>query len=306
MPFGSEFAFLFFHQPREIAMKTPRRHLIRCAIAASLLAGTALLSAPASAGSLLDELKSKKQIVVGTEAQFAPFEYVNDGRIVGYGPDLMNLILADLPGVAVKQLDLPFQGILPGLAAKRFDFVITSVTMTKERADKFAFTLPIADATVSLVKRKADAALAKPDDISGKVVGSQAGSAQLKALQSFDAKLKAAGRPGVKEIREYTGFDEAYADLAAGRLDAVAQSLSNLSTLVKTRGDLYAVVPESIGPKTYFGWVGRKDSDSASLVKFFNDGIAKAARSGKLKELQLKWFGFTMDTPVDAVPVPSM
>ena len=109
-------------------MKAPRRHFVRVSVAAAALIGSGLLATHAQAAGLLDEVKSKKQIVVGTEAQFAPFEFVQDGKIVGYGPDLMNLILADLPGVKVKQLDLPFQGILPGLAAKRFDFVITSVT----------------------------------------------------------------------------------------------------------------------------------------------------------------------------------
>ncbi|XAH24970.1 transporter substrate-binding domain-containing protein [Xylophilus sp. GW821-FHT01B05] len=269
------------------------------------LAGSLGLAAAAHAD-LLADIRAKQEIAVATEAQFAPFEFVQDGKIVGYGSDLLALVLADLPGVKLKQLDLPFQGILPGLAAKRFDFVVTSVTMTKERADKFAFTLPIAEATVALVKRKADSAFTKPEDMGGKVVGSQTGSAQLKALQAYDAQLKAAGKPGVKAIREYVSFDEAYADLAAGRLDAVAQSLSNLATLAKTRGDIYAILPQPIGPKTYFGWAGRKDADSASLVQFFSDGIAKAAKSGKLKELQLKWFGFTMDTPTDAVPVPQM
>jgi len=38
----------------------------------------------------------------------------------------------------------------------------------------------------------------------------------------------------------------------------------------------------------------------------FNDGIIKAAKSGKLKELQMKWFGFPMDTPIDALPTPTM
>ncbi len=78
----------------------------------------------------------------------------------------------------------------------------------------------------------------------GKVVGSQAGSAQMKALQAYDAQQKAAGKPGVKAIREYTGFDEAYADLAAGRLDAVAQSLASLSTPVKTHRDVFAVIAQ--------------------------------------------------------------
>ncbi|TWD90876.1 amino acid ABC transporter substrate-binding protein (PAAT family) [Variovorax beijingensis] len=259
----------------------------------------------AHSADMLETVKSKKEIVIGTEAQFAPFEYLQDGKIVGYGPDLMRLILADLPDVKVKQFDVPFQGILPGLATKRFDFVVTSVTLTKERADKFAFTVPIADATTALVKRKDDAALTDPAGIAGKTVGSQAGSAQLRALQEYAKKLQAEGKPAVT-IREYVSFDEAYADLAAGRLAAVAQSLSNLATLVKTRGDVYAVIPAPIGPKTYFGWVGRKDADSAPLVKFFSDGIARAQKSGQLKALQMKWFGFTMDVPTDAVPVPQM
>jgi len=265
----------------------------------------ALLAVAAARADQLETIKAKKEIVIGTEAQFAPFEFLQDGKIVGYGPDLMHYILQDLPEVRVKQLDLPFQGILPGLAAKRFDFVVTSVTMTRERLAKFAFTVPIADATTALVKRKDDASIAGPDDIAGKTVGSQAGSAQLKALKDYAAKLKAAGKADVT-IREYVSFDEAYADLGAGRLDAVAQSLANLATLVKTRSDVYAVIDTPIGPKTYFGWVGRQGEDSASLVKFFSDGIARAQRTGKMKELQMKWFGFTMDVPTDAVPEPEL
>lgn len=265
----------------------------------------ALLAVAAARADQLETIKAKKEIVIGTEAQFAPFEFLQDGKIVGYGPDLMHFILQDLPEVRVKQLDLPFQGILPGLAAKRFDFVVTSVTMTRERLAKFAFTVPIADATTALVKRKDDASIAGPDDIAGKTVGSQAGSAQLKALKDYAAKLKAAGKADVT-IREYVSFDEAYADLGAGRLDAVAQSLANLATLVKTRSDVYAVIDTPIGPKTYFGWVGRQGEDSASLVKFFSDGIARAQRTGKMKELQMKWFGFTMDVPTDAVPEPEL
>lgn len=265
----------------------------------------ALLAVAAARADQLETIKAKKEIVIGTEAQFAPFEFLQDGKIVGYGPDLMHYILQELPEVRVKQLDLPFQGILPGLAAKRFDFVVTSVTMTRERLAKFAFTVPIADATTALVKRKDDASIAGPDDIAGKTVGSQAGSAQLKALKDYAAKLKAAGKADVT-IREYVSFDEAYADLGAGRLDAVAQSLANLATLVKTRSDVYAVIDTPIGPKTYFGWVGRQGEDSASLVKFFSDRIARAQRTGKMKELQMKWFGFTMDVPTDAVPEPEL
>ncbi|KAF1021158.1 MAG: L-cystine-binding protein FliY [Paracidovorax wautersii] len=260
----------------------------------------------ASAADLLDKVKAQKVLNLGTEAQFAPFEFIENGKIVGYSTDLLELVMHDLPGVKAVRKDVPFQAILPGLAAKKFDFIVTSVTVTKERDDKFAFTVPIAEATVAILKRRDNAALAKPDDLSGKTVGSQAGSAQLQVARDFDRKLKAEGKPGLREIREYTSFDEAYADLAAGRLDAVTQSLSNLGPLVKARADTFAVVQPAIGPKTYYAWVGRKDADSASLVKLFSDGIGKANASGQMSQLQQKWFGFAMQVPADHLPKPEM
>jgi len=255
---------------------------------------------------LLDQIKQNKQITVATEARYAPFESVENGKIVGYDVDLMNYVFAALPGVTVKQLDLPFQGILPGLDAKKFDFVVTAVTVNKARMAQFAFTMPVADSTVALLKRDNDSSLKTIDDLSGKVVGSQTGSGQLQVLQAFDAKLKAEGKPGIKEIKQYVSFDEAYADLASGRLDGVAQSLSNLGPLIKARPGLFATLAQPLGPQTYFGWVGRKDEDSAALVKLVSDGIARAQQDGTLKKLQEKWFGFTMELPTDAMPQPAI
>lgn len=277
-------------------------------LSASVLVSASFVAFTPAVGAadLLASVKQKKEMVIGTEAQYAPFEFIQDGKIVGYSADLLALIMADLPGVSANRQDVPFQAILPGLAAKKFDFIVTAVTITKERDDKFAFTVPIADATVAILRRTKDAHIKSPADLDGKVVGSQAGSAQLKVAKELDARLKKEGKAGFKEIKEYVAFDEAYADLAAGRLDGVLQSMPNLGPLVKTRGDTFAVVTPTVGPKTYFAWVGRKDADSASLVKFFSDGIAKASQSGKLAELQKKWFGFTMDVPTDKVPAPLM
>lgn len=272
----------------------------------SLALATLLVSSLAQADDLLQRIQQEKQITIATEARFAPFESVENGKIVGYGVDLMNYVLADLPGVKVKQLDLPFQGILPGLDTGKFDFVVTSVTVNKARFEQFAFTVPIAESTVALLKRGNDDSISSLSDLNGKVVGSQSGSGQLQILQAYDQKLKDAGQPGLKAIRQYVSFDEAYADLALGRLDGVAQSLSNLGPLIKSRPGVFTTLSDILGPQTYYGWVGRKDADSASLVKLFSDGIARANRDGTMKTLQEKWFGFTMDVPADAMPEPSI
>lgn len=285
-------------------MQKPLRTLVMS------LAGALALCASASSWSqttdLLARVKTNKDITIATEARYAPFEYVDNGKIVGYDADLMAYVLKSLPDVKVKQLDLPFQGLLPGLDAKRFDMVVTAVTINKDRASHFAFTVPVADATTGVLVRNGDKVVKAPEDLNGKTVGSQTGSAQLQALQALDKKLKAAGGPGLKEIKQYVSFDEAYADLAVGRLDAVAQSVANLGPLMKARPGVFAILPQTIGPKTYFAWVGRKDADSATLVKLFSDGIARANKDGTMKQLQMKWFGTTMDVPADAVPEPTM
>ena len=265
-----------------------------------LLLGAALapaLSAPAAtAADLLEKIKAEKVFIVATEARFAPFEFVKDGKIAGYSADIMNEVMKALPGVELKRLDLPWQGILPGLAASRFDYVVTSVTVTPERMKAYHLSTPIADATMAILKRKGDAGITKPDDIAGKPVGSQAGSAQLGALEKFAAELKTSGK-GEATVSTYTDFSEAYADLGAGRIRAVVNSLPNLLEAARQRPDVFEVVLPTFGPKTYFSWAGRNDADSAALNALMDSELAKLNKSGKLAELQKKWFGAPMELP---------
>ncbi|SDG02360.1 transporter substrate-binding domain-containing protein [Desulfovibrio legallii] len=267
--------------------------------AATALACAVILGPQAAKADLLADVKAKGEIVIGTEARYAPFEYMEDGKIVGYSADLLALIMKDMPGVKVKRVDIPFQGILPGLSAKKFDYIVTSVTATKERYARYALSVPIADATVAMLVR-ADSPCTKPEDLLGKTVGSQTGSAQIAALRQFAEKM--GGKDKIK-AKEYVAFDEAYADLAAGRLDGVAQSFPNLADVIKRRPGVFKIITPPFGPKVYFSWAGRKDADSASLVAFFDEGLRKLMASGKMKELQQKWFGFSMDVPT-TLPVP--
>ena len=54
-----------------------------------------------------EKIKRTGKATVGTEAAFPPFEFVEDGKIVGYGKDILDYIIADL-GVELNQLDLPW------------------------------------------------------------------------------------------------------------------------------------------------------------------------------------------------------
>ena len=143
--------------------------ICRVAVGAAL---ATLLATTAQAETTLEKIKSTGMVTVGTGAAFPPFEFVEDGKIVGYGKDILDYIVADL-GVELNQLDLPWQGILPGVLAGKFDFVATSVSVRPERVTKYAFTVPIAEGTNWTMKRKGDGSITSVDDLVGKVVGTQ-------------------------------------------------------------------------------------------------------------------------------------
>ena len=270
-------------------------------LTAGLLALSFLVFMPSNARSagLLDEAKARGELLLGTELQFAPFEFLQDNKPVGYSIDLMNLVAADL-GVKIHIQDLPFASVLPGLDAKKYDMVEATSTITKARMERYYFTLPIMDATVALVKRKGDTSVQKPADIAGKVVGGTKGSAQTKLLQDYVKTLPG----GVQEIKEYIGSPNAFADLQAGRIVAVAGSLPNLAYLVKTRPDAFELVLPAFGPKAYFGWLTRKDEPSKQLIDAVNASLVKLTKNGKVKELQMKWFGVEINLPTDSIPPP--
>ena len=272
-----------------------------------LLAGAACIvlvaGQPSFAETTLEKIKRTGELTVGTEAAFPPFEFVKDGKIVGYGSDILAEVVKELGVKKFSQLDLPWQGILPGVLAGKFDFVATTVGINAERAKRYAYTMPIADGVPYAMKRKGDK-LTKVEDLNGKVVGTQLASSTEPVARALDAKLKAAGGTGFKELKLFTAFPESYVALASGEVDAVIQSLPSLAALVKEKSDVFelmAPTPQD-GGFSYLAWVARPDDkdlrDAISAV------IRKMRDDGRLAALQKKWFGFEMKIPDDGYLPP--
>jgi polar amino acid transport system substrate-binding protein len=258
--------------------------------AAALLA-VASVGQGASAQDLLAQVKASGELVVGTEMQFAPFDYLEDGVHKGLNLDVFDEIGKEL-GVTVTWVDLPWDGVLPGLEAGKFQIVAGPVTITSARMERYRFTAPIADASVALLKRADDDTIQKPEDIAGLVVGGGKASSQLQQLQDYVATL-----PGTTEVREYVDNNQAYADLAAGRISAVGNSLPNIAFIAQQRPETFAVVMPPFGQSVYFGYVGMKDDASASLIQAINDILHEMEADGRLAAIQEKWFGVKMDVP---------
>ncbi len=263
------------------------------------LAFTLGLSVSAHADDVLAKVKAAGVLKVGTETAFAPFDFIDAGKHAGLNVELFDEIGKEM-GVKIEWVALPWEGVLPGLEAGKFDMVAGPATITKARAERYRFSPPIAEATVAILKKAGDKTISKPEDIAGKVIGGGKATAQLAQTKAFADKL-----PGKTEMREYVGYNEAYADLAAGRIAAVGNSLPNIAFVAQQRKGTFEVVLPPFGTKSYFGYIGRKDADYAKLMDAFDAALLKVKKDGRLAKLQEKWFGQAFDTP-DSVPEPAI
>ncbi|WP_289034536.1 transporter substrate-binding domain-containing protein [uncultured Roseibium sp.] len=264
-----------------------KKHLLGFAAAVGLSIGLA----GAAQADMLSDIKERGKIVAATEMHYAPFDILKDGEYQGICHDLFTEVAKEL-GVEVEFLDLPWQSILPGLEAGKFDFVNAPVTITAERMKRYNFTLPIGNATVALAKKAGDDSIAKPEDIAGKAVGSQKGSAQLEQLKAFSESLATPA-----DVREYVNIDEALADLAAGRIQAVANSAPLMGYAAVQRAGLFEMVMPPFGDPKFFGWVAPGGEDSATLIAEINKIIIKMHEDGRLQAINEKWLGSNPDLP---------
>jgi len=259
------------------------------------LAGVALLAgarpSPAAAATLA-EVKARGFMVVATEDDFKPFEFIKDGKPTGYDTELLELMRKTVP-FEIKQETIPWTGLLPGVGSGKYDAAVTAALITPEREAFLDFCSPIAESTDFYVKKKGNAAIAGIKDLAGKKCGVQAGSAMLSALPELEEMLKATGGK-MGEVVQYVSYPEAYQDLAIGRTDYVVNTQINLQSLVQDKPNVFEL-GQAVSKKIYIAWAVKKgNTEVRDLLDTFLIG---ARKSGEMAKLQQKWFGLTFDMP---------
>ena len=225
----------------------------------------------------LPEIEKSGTLKVATEDDYAPFNFMNNGQADGFNKDMLEE-LRKYAKFHVDQSILPWTGLLAAVSTGQYDMALTGAVITDERLKVFDFTPPWASAQHYFVKRAGDTSLNTIADLSGKKVGVQAGSALLARLP------------------------EAYADLANKRLDYVINVVISVNDLAKAKPKVFAKGLAVSGPG-YMAWPIPKNSPQllAYMTKFMNH----MKETGKLAELQKKWFGETYDNlPTEAITSP--
>lgn len=249
------------------------------------LAGSLFSVALSSAAADLEEIESRGSMKVATEDNYAPFNFIEDGDASGFNADVLEELRA-YADFDIDQEILPWTGLLAAVSTGQYDMALTGASVSDERLRVFNYTPPYASAQHFAITR-ADSDIGSIDDLSGLTLGVQAGSVLLSRLPELETMLdEENGELG--EVVQYESYPEAFADLANGRLDYVIDSAVPANTLVASRPDVFARGP-AVSGAGYVSWPIPKSSPA--LLEYMTDFLAHLRNSGRLAELQEKWFG---------------
>lgn len=240
-------------------------------------AGFALAAVPASAQTTLEKVREAGVMTAGSSAAYPPFEYVENGTLVGFDVDLA-AELGKRMGVEIEFEKIDFKGIIAALQSSRVDSLITALTFTPERAERIAFSMPYYDAGIGAIV-PADSDVVEPADLKGKIVGVQLGSSGERYVRGDLADV-------VGEVKSYDSIVLAINDLKNGRVDAVVNPLPVLGFNIRNTDGFK---PTPVWSQREVGINTRKED--TALMDEINTHLEAMKAEGFMDTLAQKWFG---------------
>lgn len=233
-----------------------------------LLIGSMVLSVSATA-------LAKDKIYVGTNAEFPPFEYLENGEITGFDMDLVHEI-GKLVDADIKIVDMGFDGLLPALQMKKVDLVIAGMTANEERMKTVSFTQPYYTASQVIIVKDGNDSIKSFADLKGKKVG---------VMLGFTGDMVVSEIDGVKIER----FNAAYAGimaLQAGKVEAIVLDSEPAKNYVAQNKGL--VLADADAEQEEYAIAVRKN-DKALLEKI-EKALSEIKANGTYDKLIQKYF----------------
>ncbi len=230
----------------------------------------------------LDEILERGTLRVGLEPGYMPFEMTNQrGEIIGFDVDMAKRI-AKAMDVKLELVSTAWDGIIPGLITKKYDMIMSGMTLTQERNLQVNFATPyiVVGQTILVKKEFADEVKSYKDLNDGKfTVASKLGTTGEKATKRMIPKAK------------YISFEteqEGMMDLINGKVDAFVYDLPfmAIANAEKNNGKLVFLNE----PFTYepLAWAVRRGN--ADLINWLNNFMNQIKSDGTYDKIYSKWF----------------
>lgn len=229
-----------------------------------------------------------KDLKVAIDATYEPFTFKTaDGKPTGFDVDIASALCEEIKRKCVF-VEQPWDGMIPGLLAKKYDVIISSMSITADRLKQVDFTDKYYNTPSKIVLRK-DIKFDGPASLKGKKIGVLKASTQEKYALG---ELKTVG----VDVVSYDAQDQVYLDIKAGRLDGTVADTMEVSGgfLSKPGAENYHFVGTELYIPKYFGTGAgvalRKGQ--AELKGQINAAIKTLRANGKYKAINDKYFTF--------------
>lgn len=228
-----------------------------------------------------------EKLRMGTEGAYAPFNSIDkDGNLIGFDIEIGNA-LCEAMNTECEWVTSDWDGIIPALLAKKFDTIVASMSITKERMEKIDFTGKYYTSPVKFAQPKGGKISITAEGLKGKVIGVQGGTVTENFVKGTFGS--------VAEVKAYGSQDEANLDFVSGRVDLLAADSFVLYDFLATKDGAFAEAtgPDFDNPKFIGEGIGiglRKGEDA--LKQKLNQAIAKIRADGTYKKINDKYFPF--------------
>jgi arginine/ornithine transport system substrate-binding protein len=228
------------------------------------------------------------ELKVAIDATYEPFTFKTaDGKPTGFDVDIASALCEEVKRTCVF-VEQAWDGMIPGLLAKKYDVIISSMSITEERLAQVDFTDKYYN-TPSRVVLKKTVKYTDPASIKGKKIG------VLKASTQEKYALGELQPAGVKVV-SYDAQDQVYLDIKSGRLDGTVADILEVGGgfLGKPGGEGYETKGEDLFIPKYFGTgIGIAMAKGQGELKGQLNAAIKAIRdNGKYKAINDKYFKF--------------
>lgn len=222
------------------------------------------------------EGKDYTKIVAGTEATYAPFEYLDEkGNVVGMDAEILAAIGEEM-GIETEIKHVGWDSMLAQVTNNEVDLGAAAITITDKRKETYDFTEPYYEASL-LIVTKEDSKVKTLEDLKDEKV-----SVQLNTT-GHEAAKKLQGL-GSTDILAYENFSIAITEVLTGASEAAIGDNAVILEYLKNNPDsgLKAIEDDSF-EKDYFGFMVKKGNKE--LLDLLNEGLQKIKDNGKLTEI---------------------
>lgn len=251
-----------------------------------------LLTALALAGTFASASVSAEALRLGTEGAYPPFNFMDaSGEIKGFDVEI-GLALCEKIGADCEIVAQDWDGIIPGLLANKYDFIIASMFITEERSKQVDFTDPYYLAAMThVVSKDSDITEFSPEALEDKVIGAQSGTTMADFAEAIYPDA---------DVRLYPTQDEVNLDMASGRIDLVIGDLLPMLDWVNSTDDgaCCELAGDPITDQAFVGdGVGiavRQEDDE--LRERLNKALQEIREDGTYQEINKKYFDIDVFT----------